>query len=80
MKSKNLRRTEQCLKATRLPYEIACGSNHVKIFLAGKMVGVLSHNGNSGPRRDTREIEKRIKQRVDELRGGNERALRALGC
>jgi len=78
--SKGMRRTLECLKGTGLPYEIKTGGSHFKVYVAGKMVGVLSYCGNSGTGRDTREIENRIRQRADEIRRGNEHALRALEC
>ena len=65
--SKGLRRTVECLKATGLPYEVKPGGSHLKVYLAGKMIGVLSYCGNSGKRRDTREIENRIQTRAKEL-------------
>jgi hypothetical protein len=65
--SKGMRRTLECLKGTGLPFEIKPGGSHFKVYVAGKMVGVLSYCGNSGARRDTREIETRIRQRAEEL-------------
>lgn len=65
--SKGMRRTLECLKATGLPYEVKPGGSHLKVYLAGKMIGVLSYCGNSTKRRDTRKIETRISQRVKEL-------------
>lgn len=69
--SKNMRRIRDVLCTTGLPWEIKQGGRHKKIFLAGKMIGVICTNGNGSRGRDTDQIERAIAARVKEVQCGS---------
>lgn len=65
--SKTERIVIEALKATGHPFEIARGSKHNKVILAGKQIGVLTIGGNSGRGRDHKQMICAIKRRLREL-------------
>lgn len=59
------REVETALKATGLDWEIKKGGHHRKVFLAGKMIGVLCNAPGVG--RDSKQVLSSIRQRLREL-------------
>lgn len=54
-RDKARRAVEQALRETGLPYRIENGGRHKKIWLGGRMIGVM-HNGSQHGRRDCRNL------------------------
>lgn len=60
------REVHEALRATGMPFEMKEGGQHIKVYLAGKFIGVLCMN--PVPRRDAKGMLSQIRQRMKELR------------
>lgn len=56
------------LEETRMPYELVNGGRHVKIRLAGRLVGILPYNGHQDPDRCLRNLVATIRRSAKEIR------------
>lgn len=50
------------LEETNLPYELRRGSNHTKLFICGRMAGVISHNWKTAKKTTRRNNLAQIKR------------------
>lgn len=61
--------TVLALEATGLPWEIEDGHGHVKIKLAGHLVGVMRRNKAGHNKRAEMNVVSQIKRKAAELKG-----------
>lgn len=59
------------LEATGLPWEIEDGHGHVKIKLAGHLVGVMRRNKAGAHKRAEQNVIAQIRRKASELKGSS---------
>lgn len=65
---------EATLDATGLPWRIEAGSNHDKILLAGRFVGIVARCFKTGSKNMVKKDAKRIARIAAEIKGEGNRA------
>lgn len=63
--------TVLALEATGLPWEIEPGRGHMKVKLAGHLVGVMRQNKAGGNRRAEQNVIAQIRRKASELKGSS---------
>lgn len=61
-------RVQEALDATSLPYQLDRGGQHIKIRLAGMLVGILPANGKPGHSRAEKNTISQIRRAAEAAR------------
>ena len=71
MKPQFQRELEKFLSQFDVPWEIVTGSRHRKVYVAGKMIGVISSGNRQGCLRSTSNLHANIRRHIKEYLNGS---------